>query len=69
MLQYAAPKGLKQWAEIYCLYQKAFPKSEKKPLPFSAAFSMWFFAMVMYLPFMKIGICYKNYSRKGECCQ
>lgn len=31
MLQYAAPKGLKQWAEIYCLYQKAFPKSEKKP--------------------------------------
>lgn len=31
MLQYAAPMGLKQWAEIYCLYQKAFPKSEKKP--------------------------------------
>ena len=31
MLQYAAPKGLKQWAEIYMLYQKAFPKSEKKP--------------------------------------
>ena len=33
MLQYAAPKGLKQWAEIYALYQKAFPKSEKKPFP------------------------------------
>ena len=31
MLQYAAPKGLKQWAEVYRLYQKAFPKSEKKP--------------------------------------
>ena len=31
MLQYAAPRGLLQWAEIYKLYQKAFPKSEKKP--------------------------------------
>lgn len=31
MLNYAAPKGLKQWAEIYTLYQKAFPASEKKP--------------------------------------
>ncbi|MBQ6999640.1 MAG: GNAT family N-acetyltransferase [Oscillospiraceae bacterium] len=31
MLQYAAPRGLKQWAEIYRLYQKAFPASEKKP--------------------------------------
>ena len=31
MLTYSAPKGLRQWAEIYCLYQKAFPKSEKKP--------------------------------------
>lgn len=31
MLHYAAPKGLKQWAEIYLLYQNAFPKSEKKP--------------------------------------
>ena len=30
-LQYAAPKGLRQWAEIYTLYQKAFPASEKKP--------------------------------------
>lgn len=33
MLQYAAPNGLKQWAEIYNLYQKAFPASEKKPFP------------------------------------
>lgn len=33
MLQYAAPTGLKQWAEIYILYQKAFPASEKKPFP------------------------------------
>lgn len=31
MLQYAAPKGLLQWAEIYRLYQEAFPASEKKP--------------------------------------
>lgn len=31
MLQYAAPNGLRQWAEIYMLYQKAFPASEKKP--------------------------------------
>jgi len=31
MLTYAVPKGLKQWAEVYVLYQKAFPKSEKKP--------------------------------------
>ena len=38
MLTYSAPKGLRQWAEIYCLYQKAFPKSEKKP--FSMIFKM-----------------------------
>jgi len=31
VLQYSAPKGLRQWAEIYKLYQKAFPASEKKP--------------------------------------
>lgn len=31
MLQYAAPKGLRQWAEVYFLYQRAFPASEKKP--------------------------------------
>ena len=31
MLLYAAPKGLRQWADIYKLYEKAFPKSEKKP--------------------------------------
>lgn len=31
MLTYAVPRGLKQWAEVYCLYQKAFPASEKKP--------------------------------------
>lgn len=31
MLQYAAPRGILQWAEIYRLYQKAFPASEKKP--------------------------------------
>lgn len=31
MLQYAAPKGIRQWAEVYHLYQKAFPSSEKKP--------------------------------------
>ncbi len=30
-LQYAAPKGLFQWADVYKLYQKAFPASEKKP--------------------------------------
>lgn len=31
MLQYAAPRGLRQWLDIYHLYQKAFPASEKKP--------------------------------------
>lgn len=31
MLTYSAPKGFRQWAEVYALYQKAFPKSEKKP--------------------------------------
>ena len=31
MLTYSAPRGLRQWAEIYVLYQKAFPRSEKKP--------------------------------------
>lgn len=31
MLRYAAPRGIVQWAEIYKLYQKAFPLSEKKP--------------------------------------
>ena len=39
LLTYAAPKGLKQWAEIYKLYQKAFPRSEKKP--FSMIFKMY----------------------------
>ena len=31
MLTYSAPKGFLQWAEVYLLYQKAFPRSEKKP--------------------------------------
>lgn len=31
MLTYSAPRGFKQWAEVYLLYQKAFPRSEKKP--------------------------------------
>ncbi len=31
MLTYSAPKGFKQWAEVYMLYQSAFPRSEKKP--------------------------------------
>ena len=31
MLNYSAPKGFLQWAQVYCLYQKAFPASEKKP--------------------------------------
>lgn len=39
MLQYAAPKGLRQWAEIYGLYQRAFPASEKKP--FSVIYKMY----------------------------
>ncbi|MBQ3193994.1 MAG: GNAT family N-acetyltransferase [Oscillospiraceae bacterium] len=30
-LTYAAPKGIRQWAQVYTLYQKAFPASEKKP--------------------------------------
>ena len=31
LLQYTVPRGLRQWAEVYKLYQKAFPASEKKP--------------------------------------
>ena len=31
MLQYAKPRGLTQWAQVYKLYQRAFPASEKKP--------------------------------------
>lgn len=31
LLTFAAPRGLKQWADIYKLYQKAFPRAEKKP--------------------------------------
>ena len=31
MLTYSAPRGFKQWAEVYLLYQSAFPRSEKKP--------------------------------------
>ena len=31
VLQYFAPRGLRQWADVYKLYQKAFPASEKKP--------------------------------------
>ena len=31
LLTFAAPRGLGQWADIYKLYQKAFPASEKKP--------------------------------------
>lgn len=31
MLNYANPRGVTQWAQIYHLYQKAFPASEKKP--------------------------------------
>jgi len=31
MLQYANPRGPIQWAQIYSLYRKAFPASEKKP--------------------------------------
>ncbi len=31
MLTYTSPRGIKQWAEVYTLYQKAFPASEKKP--------------------------------------
>ena len=31
MLNYDKPRGFFQWAQIYKLYQKAFPASEKKP--------------------------------------
>lgn len=31
MLHYAKPHGIQQWAQIYRLYQSAFPSSEKKP--------------------------------------
>ena len=39
MLQYAAPKGISQWVDIYRLYQTAFPSSEKKP--FSVVLKMY----------------------------
>jgi len=31
MLTYSSPRGLRQWTQVYRLYQKAFPASEKKP--------------------------------------
>ena len=31
MLNYTAPKGIAQWADIYQLYRKSFPRSERKP--------------------------------------
>ncbi|MBP3683658.1 MAG: GNAT family N-acetyltransferase [Oscillospiraceae bacterium] len=31
MLTYERPRGIAQWAQVYRLYQKAFPSSEKKP--------------------------------------
>ena len=31
MLTYGTPNGLLQWSQVYCLYQQAFPRSEKKP--------------------------------------
>lgn len=31
MLNYAAPKGIFQWMNLYRLYRKAFPLSERKP--------------------------------------
>ncbi len=31
MLNYTRPRGLIQWAQIYKLYRKAFPVSERKP--------------------------------------
>ena len=33
MLHYDKPRFFFQWAQIYKLYQKAFPASEKKPFP------------------------------------
>lgn len=31
MLKFAAPAGFLQWANIYRLYRRAFPRSERKP--------------------------------------
>ena len=31
LLTYASPRGVLQWVQVYRLYQKAFPASEKKP--------------------------------------
>lgn len=31
MLEYANPKGFTQWANVYRLYRRAFPASERKP--------------------------------------
>lgn len=39
MLTYEKPTGLKQWAQVYKLYQRSFPKSEKKP--FSVIYRMY----------------------------
>ena len=31
MLTYSAPKSVQEWTDIYRLYNKAFPRSERKP--------------------------------------
>lgn len=31
MLTYAAPKGMAQWVNVYSLYRRSFPRSERKP--------------------------------------
>lgn len=31
MLTYAAPKSVQEWTDIYRLYNKSFPRSERKP--------------------------------------
>ena len=49
LLTFTAPKGLRQWADIYKLYRKAFPASEKKPFSMilkmyrKGATDVWYF--------------------------
>lgn len=39
MICFSAPKGLRQWAEVYWLYRRAFPGPERKP--FSVILNMY----------------------------
>lgn len=49
MLTYAAPKNVQEWKDIYKLYNRAFPRSERKPfwmilkMHHKGASDVWYF--------------------------